>query len=105
VAVFKELDPELHLKLIEGYTDELSPEAKSLELFYRLHSRCKRCGELMQKEFDGRTAWESDDAMPHALLRCTNCGMLLEPFTGLVLDTGSPAKIPTSISPRLEPDD
>lgn len=100
MAVFKELDPELHLKLIEGYTDELTPERKKLELFYRLHSRCKRCGELMQKEYDVRTAWESDDTLPHALLRCPNCGFLLEPFTGLVVESGSPAKIPEPLLPH-----
>lgn len=100
MAVFKELDPELHLKLIEGYTDELTPEAKKLELFYRLNSRCKRCGESMQKEFDGRSAWESDDVLPHALLRCPNCGFLLEPFTGLVVESGSAAKIPMPAVPE-----
>lgn len=103
MAVFQELDPELHLKLIEGYQDELQTENRTQELFYKLKNRCKRCGCVMHKEFDARTAFSADTILPHALLRCENCGFLFDPFSGIVLDTGSPAKIPRETLPIGKP--
>jgi hypothetical protein len=104
MALYKELDPELHLKMIEGYKDELTPELHKMELFYRTKGRCKRCGCALRKEFNGRTAFSGDTILPKALLRCDNCGFLLEPFTDLILDTGSAAKIPVDFSPHLDDD-
>jgi hypothetical protein len=94
MAVFKELDPELHLKLVEGYEDELAPEAAKLEAFYQAHRKCKRCGQMMRKETDVRTAWEEGHLLPKSLLRCDDCGFLIEPFTGVILDSGKASKIP-----------
>jgi hypothetical protein len=94
MAVFQALDPELHLKLIEGYQDELKTENRTQELLYKTKSRCKRCGCVMHKEFDGRRTFTEESLLPRALLRCPNCGFLLEPFTDLVIESGSPAKIP-----------
>lgn len=97
MAVFKPLSEELHLKLVEGYTDELTPENRKMEAFYRSYGNCKRCGDGLRKEFDVRTAYDHDDLLPHALLRCDNCGFLADPFTGLIVESGSPAKIPRSV--------
>ncbi|MFA5436205.1 MAG: hypothetical protein WC372_09230 [Candidatus Neomarinimicrobiota bacterium] len=100
MAVFKELDPELHLKLIEGYVDELTPETRTQNAFYQAHRKCKRCGNGMVREFDPRVAWGGEGLLPKALLRCQECGFLLEPETGVVLNTGSAAKIPQPILPE-----
>lgn len=99
MGVFKELDPEIHLKLIEGYKDELGPARNSDEAFYELHRKCLRCGEGMQKELDPRITWRDGAIVPKALLRCRNCGFLIEPFTGVVLESGNPAKIPQPALP------
>ena len=102
MGVFQELDPEVHLKLIEGYRDELTPEQKSDDLFYEIHRKCKRCGCEMHKEIDVRVAWQAGRYLPKALLRCENCGFLIEPFTGLVVESGDASKIPHDTVPVLE---
>ena len=102
MGVFKEMDPRLVAKAIEGYSDELGAESNRQQAFYRQKSKCPRCGEVMQKEFDVRTAHESDDLLPRALLRCSNCGCLIDPHTNLVVETGSPAKIPVAVPPRID---
>jgi hypothetical protein len=94
MAVYKEMDPELALKLIEGYQDELTPQARTLEAFYR-QFRCPRCKGELQKEFDTRhTFSDPDTAVGRALLRCPTCAFLIDPHSNLVLESGSPAKIP-----------
>ena len=104
MGVFKELDPELHLKAIEGYRDELTPEANKMEAFYQANRKCKRCGDMLRKEVDARTAWTGEGMLAKALLRCDTCGFLLEPFSGVILDAGSPAKIQTPIVPAYKVD-
>lgn len=100
MPVFSELDPELAWKLIEGYEDTLSPEAKAQEAFYR-QFRCPRCKQPMNKEFDGRHAFSGDSLVARALLRCGGCDLLLEPDTGLVLESGNPAKALTETTPVI----
>ncbi len=102
MALFKELDPQLHLKLIEGYEDELTPEANKLEAFYQANRKCKRCGDSMQKQFNPATAWSGESLVAKALLTCSNCGFTLEPFTGIIVDTGSAAKIPEPMVPEYK---
>jgi RNase P subunit RPR2 len=102
VAVFKELDPELHLKLVEGYIDELTPASKKQEAFLQANRKCKRCGCAMVKEVDPRVAWQDGEPLPRVLLRCKECGFLLDPETMLILDTGSAAKIPMPIIPEYK---
>jgi hypothetical protein len=100
MAVFKELDPELHLKLIEGYKDELTPEALVQNAFYQSHRKCKRCGCDMVKEMDPRVTWSSGGLLPRALLRCQECGFLIDPETNIILNSGSAAMIPQPILPE-----
>jgi hypothetical protein len=103
VSVFKALDPEIAWKLIEGHEDVLSPEAKALDTLYR-QFRCPRCSEALSKEFDGRHAFsDSETLVPRALLRCLNCGYLVDPHTNVVLESGNPAKIPVEVSPIIMP--
>jgi len=99
------MDPRLVLKAIEGYDDALSGEAAKQEAFYRAKGKCPRCEGTLAKEFDVRTAFGHDDSvLPHALLRCTRCGFLLEPFSNVVVDGGDASKIPVEISPLVLPD-
>jgi hypothetical protein len=94
MAAFTPLDPELHLKLIEGYQDELEPVTRKLEAFYRTIGSCRRCGHPLAKRYDQRTAFSSEDVVPHALLTCDNCGFTVDPFTNVVLSSGDASKIP-----------
>lgn len=102
MPVFSELDPELAWKLIEGHEDVLSGEAKAQEAFYR-QFRCPRCKQAMNKEFDGRHAFSGDTLVARALLRCGGCDLLLEPDTGLVVESGNPAKVAAEPSTIIVP--
>jgi hypothetical protein len=83
---FKELDPELARKAIEGYTNELAPEAASLEAFYR-QFRCPRCKGACQKEtVPGHVFSDPSTLVPRSCLRCTACTCLFDPHTGLVVE-------------------
>jgi len=85
----KEMDPVLAWKLIEGYTNELDPEQKGQDAFYR-QFRCKNCGNACQKELNGgHTFSDPDTLVPRALLRCTICRCLFDPHSDLVLEMGN----------------
>lgn len=74
-----ELDPAIAWKAIEGYQNELAPEATKLEALYR-QVGCPRCGESGQKEFNIHHAFaDKSTVVPRALLRCTRCQCLFNP--------------------------
>src|SRR5688572_7089360 len=104
MGIFKELDPELHLKLVEGYEDVLTPAAHAQEAFYQAHRKCKRCGDAMRKEFDSRVMWSAEEPLPRALLKCDKCGFMLDPHSGIVVNAGSAAHIPQPIIPAWKID-
>lgn len=103
MSVIKELDPELHLKMIEGYTDELTTAARADDLFYAMHRKCKRCGHELIKEF-ASNRWSSESIVAKAILRCQNCDFCIEPFTGVILDSGKASKIPDPTMPAYKVD-
>lgn len=92
MATFKELDPELALKLVEGYDDVLAPEAEELDGMYKSFTCPRGCGEL-QKEYDPKHAFSDGDVMtPRALLRCPSCRYLIDPHSRVTLEVGDPAR-------------
>jgi hypothetical protein len=94
---FVEMDPGLALAAIQGYQNELDPERKSLDAFYR-QFRCKRCDGFCQKEqVPGHVFSDPSVLVPRAVLRCTRCDFLFDPHSGLILELGNPAKIPPDI--------
>jgi hypothetical protein len=85
---FKPMNPELALKAIEGYRNELASEHRALEAFYR-QFRCKRCGGPCQKELvQGHVFSDPDTLVPRACLRCPTCKCLFDPHSGILLDRG-----------------
>jgi len=85
---FKEMDPELALKLIEGYQNELAPEQNVQEAFYRQHV-CPRCGGNVEKHFISvRHAFGGDGLLPRSGLKCLRCNCLFDPHTNLIVDVG-----------------
>lgn len=88
---FIEMDPKLAFKAIEGYQNELGPEKRKLDAFYRQFV-CKRCGGAVQKETASwRHAFGDPEILtPRAVLRCTQCRMLFCPHTGIILENGNP---------------
>lgn len=89
----KELDPELAWKAIEGYTNELAPEQKALDAFYR-QFRCKQCGGECRKEIASvkHAFGDPQTIVPRSVLRCAVCDGLFDPHSGLVLELGKPEK-------------
>lgn len=93
---FVEMDPEVALKAIEGFENELDPERRSLDVFYGQFV-CPRCKGEMRKEFaggenGGHAFADRSTLNPRALLRCTDplCGCLFDPHSGLLVERGKP---------------
>jgi rubredoxin len=93
MGVFEEADPQLIWKAIEGYTDALSEPAQEQSELYRKY-RCPRCRCGLQKEFDPRVGWK-DTPLPQFLLKCDNCGYMIDPSTDMVIQYGNASKVPT----------
>lgn len=90
MPAFKELDPDVARKLLEGYDDVLSDEAAKFEVFYRQFTCPTGCPDPLQKEFVRTHAFADPDVLvPRALLRCPKCRLLLNPFNGLVVEAGN----------------
>lgn len=94
--VFKPMDPALARKLIEGYHNELEPERKSLDAFYR-QFRCKKCGSECRKEMvPGHVFADPNVLVPRSCLRCLKCDLLFDPHSNLVVEWGKPVSpVPT----------
>lgn len=104
MRVYKEMDPEVARRLIEGYEDELTPAMNAQDAFYKKF-RCPRCKCGLQKEIDIRTAFTGDGLIPKSLLRCANCRYLIDPHTNLVVEFGDASKIPIEAVPTIGGDD
>lgn len=93
------MDPELVLKLLEGYQDELTPERKKLDAFYR-HSCCPRCKSTCHKEASAGHAFGGESLIARSLLRCDRCRCLFDPHSDLILERGDPVPGIPIVSPR-----
>lgn len=100
MSVFQEMDPELALRAIEGYQDELAKEREEQLRFYRSFS-CPRCKCSLDEEIDAKTAFSGDTLIPKALLKCANCGFRIEPYTNLIVSSGDASKIPVEVLPII----
>jgi|HubBroStandDraft_1064217.scaffolds.fasta_scaffold304657_2 hypothetical protein len=92
-----EMDPADVLKAIAGYQNELDPERKALDAFYR-QFKCKRCSGDVVKEYAVKHAFNDPDTLnPRALLRCTRCKCLFDPHSGVILELGDMTQTPSGI--------
>jgi hypothetical protein len=88
MPTFVEMDQELALKLIEGYENELEPEQKKQEAFYR-NCACPRCGGQCEKRFiSADHAFGDGSVLPRSGLKCTMCNCLFDPHSNLILEIG-----------------
>jgi len=89
MPVFKEMDPEVAMKLLEGYENELDPEVKKLDAFYR-QFKCPKCKGNMGKHFISvQHAFGGDSIVPRSGLKCMTCDLVLDPYTGIVVGLGT----------------
>lgn len=101
--IFQELDPEVARAAIEGYEDVLDAEARELDEFYSGFKCPRGCGSL-HRETDPRHAFADPNTLvPRSMLRCRNCGYLVEPHTGMIVESGSAGKIELDSSPIIQP--
>lgn len=97
-GVIKELRPGFAAKAIEGYQSVIPSAERAQAAFYRQFS-CPACAcTNLAKEYLGGpagrgTTW-SDEVLPNAMLRCTECGLLMNPKTGMVVEAGTQIEVP-----------
>jgi predicted RNA-binding Zn-ribbon protein involved in translation (DUF1610 family) len=97
-GVIKELNPAFARKAIEGYEDVLTPAAEVQEAFYRQFA-CPGCGctNLTREYFGGPrgqgVTW-TEETLPNAMLRCSDCGLLFNPQSGMVIEPGESIQLP-----------
>lgn len=99
---FVELDPAIAWKAIEGYSNELAPEQKALDAFYR-QFKCPRCGSECRREMLAKHMFSDPGTLvPRSVLRCTRCECLFDPHSGLRLEQGNLGKVQPDI-PIIDP--
>lgn len=94
---FVELDPEVALKAIEGFENELDPELASLAAFYRQFT-CPRCKGEVRKEVaagekGGHAFADKNFVTPRSLLRCLDCACLFDPHSSMIVERGKPPSV------------
>lgn len=93
MPIFVEMDPELTLKLLEGYENELEPEQKGLDAFYR-QFRCPRChGPCDKYSLGAEHAFGGDTAVSRFGLKCKLCDCVFDPHSGLIVELGNAGNI------------
>ena len=86
------LDPEITLKLLEGFEDTITPLSKKRDTFYEQQT-CPYCeGDNLTKTADSKTIFRNNDPLPRFLLSCDNCNCLFDPHSGLILSMGNLGK-------------
>lgn len=88
---FREMDPEVTLKLLEGHKDILTPMAAREEDAARSFS-CPRCGgSACDLVVDRDRPFTSGSILPNRSMRCRGCRTEVDPRSGIVLRfTGEP---------------
>jgi hypothetical protein len=92
-GAIQEMNPELARTAIQGYRDEIAPAAVADDAFYRQFC-CPSCHSDMIREFLGGVCgigvtWVEESTTPRALLRCLSCRLLLNPHSGIIIETGN----------------
>ncbi len=101
---FKVLPPGLARLLVQGEADELTPLVEKRSTAIR-RTPCLRCGGAMQPHLHAQDAYAPDDPLPRQHARCVDCGLIWDPKTNLVLDTGDPSKIEEALPLVRVPED
>lgn len=88
MSAFKELDPEVVRKALEGQQDLLAPEVKKEEALFR-NSQCPCCGAFEHEAvLNVRRPFTPGVPLPNRVLRCSRCHSEFDPYTRLILIAG-----------------
>lgn len=91
---FLVLDPRIVAHLIQGEIDELTPKSK--EKLDKIKSMaCPRCKASMHPRVHDQPFTEHDP-LPRMVATC-ECGMVVNPENGIVIELGSASKVMPSI--------
>jgi len=89
MGAFKELDPEIVRKALEGQKDVLTSEAKKEEVFLR-NSSCPNCGAYEHEvSFNVRRPFTPGFPLPNKVLRCLQCRVQYDPQSRIILSVSS----------------
>jgi RNase P subunit RPR2 len=96
--MFKELDPEVARRAVEGHEDILTPARERNSELYESFT-CPRCKCSLTEEYDARTAFTHGSIVPKAVLVCGNCTYRIDPHTNVVINFGDASKVPVESIP------
>ncbi len=83
------MDPKIALSAIEGHEDVLTTAAEE-EKRYVDALRCPECmAASVRKELDPNRLFSPDRPLPLFNARCFDCGCLFEPYTKIIISSGS----------------
>jgi hypothetical protein len=99
----KTLPPGLAKRLIQHDADILSPAQEARAVFHET-TPCPRCKGALHPALHSPYAFTQGEVLPRTLARCVDCELLLDPATGLILETGNPGKIEQPL-PIVRPDE
>jgi len=77
-------------KLIENQPDILTPLAVARATKYS--TPCPRCGGAMHQHLAPR-AFTAESVLPRTVARCVDCSYEVDTQSGIVTNTGNPAKV------------
>ena len=84
MPAFREMDPEVIRKALEGQEDVLTPMAKKEEAFFR-NTSCPVCGSRNHEEFlNTANPFTAGVPLPNKFLRCLQCQSEFDPHSNLV---------------------
>lgn len=85
MSAFKELDPDVARKALEGQQDLLTPEVRKEEAFFR-NSSCPNCSaQSLEATINVKKPFSPGAPLPNKILRCLMCRTEFDPYSGLVL--------------------
>lgn len=87
MGIFKELDPEVVRKALEGEVDILTPMVKKEEAFFR-NQVCPVCDSTSSEAFlNASNPFTAGSPLPNKRLRCLDCKTEFDPYSRLVTRT------------------
>jgi len=88
MGAFKELDPEVIWKALEGQEDLLAPEVKKEQALFR-NTACPSCGAYeLEQVLNAKRPFTPGLPLPNKTLRCMRCQTEFDPYSRLILTVG-----------------
>ena len=88
MGAFKELDPEVIRKALEGQEDVLGSEAKKEQALFR-NTSCPNCGAYEHEQvLNAKRPFTPGSPLPNKTLRCMPCQTEWDPFSGIIVSVG-----------------